>query len=229
MSRDGNRITFSRVDGRDTAVYVYDVAGTGSARRVAFGARDRFPIWSADSQSVIFQSDREGDAGLYRQRQDGSGSPDRLTTATKGTTHVPLSASPDGSALLFTEARGDGWTLMNHTFKDGTSVPYGNVTGSFVYGGLPSRLSTSSRTRPPGQRIRSRPRGKVAIRRSGPPTAASCSSLLARDGRSMRSRSRPLRRFLSAPATLSPARSSTSRRRSAGRSTSPALACDFSA
>ena len=207
VSRDGNHVTFSRTDGRDTAVWVYDVAGTGSARRLAFGGRDRFPIWSADSQWVIFQSDRGGDAGLYRKRRDGSGDVGRLTTAAKGTTHMPLSASPDGNALLFSEARADGSTLMSYSFKDGRSAPYGNVTERFVFGervltgrevggllGTRCRSQSGSEhayfphgclrravTRPRTPRSVSRPRGKVAIRPSGPLTGASCSSHRARD------------------------------------------------
>jgi hypothetical protein len=51
--------------------------------------RNRCPIWSPDGQSITFQSDRAGDAGMYRQRADGIGGTQRLTTAAAGVSHIP--------------------------------------------------------------------------------------------------------------------------------------------
>ena len=59
-------------------------------------------MWSGDSQWVAFQSDRFGDAGIFRQRADGKGAAQRLTTAAVGEEHVPESWSPDGKLLSFT-------------------------------------------------------------------------------------------------------------------------------
>src|SRR4029453_15718574 len=75
--------------------------GGGAARRLTFGGRDRYPIWSADNKWVIFQSDRGGDNAIYRQRADGSGTAERLTTAGKDVTQFPETAAPDGSLFLF--------------------------------------------------------------------------------------------------------------------------------
>jgi Tol biopolymer transport system component len=75
VSRDGRWLTFGRVDTRDYSVWVYELDGSASARRLTFGGRDRYPIWSGDGQWVIFQSDRGGDLGIYRQRADPRGQP----------------------------------------------------------------------------------------------------------------------------------------------------------
>jgi Tol biopolymer transport system component len=54
-------------------------------RQLTFGGRNRFPIWSADGQHVAFQSDREGDLGIFWQRADGTGAAERLTKPDQGT------------------------------------------------------------------------------------------------------------------------------------------------
>src|SRR6516165_8233492 len=62
---------------------------------------NRFPIWSADSQRVAFQSDREGDRGIFWQRSDGSGTAERLTKPEAGANHFPEAWSPKGDSFLF--------------------------------------------------------------------------------------------------------------------------------
>jgi Tol biopolymer transport system component len=119
---------------------VYDLDGAGAARRLTFGGRDRYPIWSADSQWVIFQSDRGGDSAIYRQRADGSGAAERLTMAGKDVTQFPETAAPDGSVLLFNQAEGSlaasggRTTLMAYSFKDRMSAPYGGITSRYQAG-----------------------------------------------------------------------------------------------
>jgi len=151
VSRDGKRITFSRVDGRESSVWVYDVAGGGSARRLSFGGRDRYPIWSHDGLHVIFQSDRGGDAGLYWQRADGTGTAERLTTVEKDVVQIPQSAAPDGSVLLFDQGprTGSMVTLMVYSFKDKKITPFGPSTA--LGAGVTSQTMTGAEFSPDGK------------------------------------------------------------------------------
>ena len=48
-------------DGKEANVWVYDLKAGGSLRRLTFGGRNQYPIWSRDSRSITFQSDRDGD------------------------------------------------------------------------------------------------------------------------------------------------------------------------
>jgi Tol biopolymer transport system component len=127
MSPDGRRVAFGHSDARDTSIWVYDLAAGGSARRLTFGGHDRFPVWSSDSQRVIFQSDREGDLGLFWQRADGVGTAARLTQPGKGISQVPQSASPDGTVLLVDQTADAKTSLMTFAFKDKSMTPFGAI------------------------------------------------------------------------------------------------------
>ena len=107
FSPDGKQLVVSTDDGKDVVVWVYDLADATAPRRLTFGGANRFPIWSRDGQRVIFQSDRDGDSGLFWQRADGSGTAERLTKAEEKTFHVANSWSPDGKTLTFSVVGSD--------------------------------------------------------------------------------------------------------------------------
>jgi Tol biopolymer transport system component len=115
LSPDGRQLAVVTDDGKEAVVWVYDLKATGSLRRLTFGGRNQFPIWSPDGRYVTFQSDREGDAGIFRQLADGNGGAERLTKAESGARHEPESWSPDGTTLSFDMFRGGAnqgvWTM----------------------------------------------------------------------------------------------------------------------
>ncbi len=99
LSPNGGQIAVATDDGRDANIWVYDLKGGGSLRRLTFGGRNLFPIWTPDGRAITFQSDREGDRAIYRQPADGSGAAERLTKPEQGVSHEPESWRPDGKVL----------------------------------------------------------------------------------------------------------------------------------
>jgi Tol biopolymer transport system component len=106
VSPDGKQVAVS-TETKDTNVWIVDLAGTTAPRQLTtLGGANRYPIWSADSKRVAFQSDHEGDLGIFWQNADGTGTAERLTKAEKGTEHIPDSWSPDSKRFSYTVAKG---------------------------------------------------------------------------------------------------------------------------
>ena len=130
ISPDGKQVAFGSDDEREAVVWVHDLAGMSSMRRLTFGGRNRHPVWSPDGQRIAFQSDREGDFAIFWQRADGSGPAERLTKPEQGTAHVPESWSPDGKVLLFGVSKGVEFSSQALSLVDRKTTPFGNVRAS---------------------------------------------------------------------------------------------------
>jgi serine/threonine-protein kinase len=136
-SPDGKSIAFQLSQGGRASVWVYPLSGGTSMRNVTLVGQNRHPVWSGDSSRLAFQSDREGDLGIFAQRADSSGAAVRLTKPETGVAHVPESWSPDGEHLLFSAAGGGKTTLWVLRLRDGHTEPFGGVasvnptTGAF--------------------------------------------------------------------------------------------------
>jgi serine/threonine-protein kinase len=100
LSPDGTRLAvhIAPVPGEAADVWIYDLTRGTSSRLTFDPANDYFPIWTPDSQSIVFGSSRDG-FGLYMKSANGIGSVERLTQSPYP--QVPESFSPDGTRLLF--------------------------------------------------------------------------------------------------------------------------------
>ena len=134
VSPDGKRIAFGTDDGAEAIVWIYDLSGIGPMRRLTFGGNNRFPVWSADSAHVAFQSDRAGDLAIFWQLVDGTGTAERLTTPVNGMAHVPESWSPRGEKLLFSVEKGSDAELWMFTLADRTTTPVADIRSSTPIG-----------------------------------------------------------------------------------------------
>jgi Tol biopolymer transport system component len=127
ISPDGNRLAVGTDDGKSANVWIYDLSGAGAMRQLTLGGKNRFPVWSPDGQWVAFQSDRDGDLAIFRQRADGGTAAERLTKPDQGTAHIPESWSPDGRTLSFSEAKGETFVLWMLSLPDKKTARFGNV------------------------------------------------------------------------------------------------------
>ena len=131
-SLDGKRIAFGTDDLKEADIWILELERGGTPRQLTTGGRNRFPIWTRDGVWITFQSDRGGDYGIFRQRADGTGSAERLTTAEQGTSHVPEAWSPDGQNLLFAVVKGSSAASWRLRLRERKSEPSGLTVPSIL-------------------------------------------------------------------------------------------------
>ena len=129
VSPDGKRIAFGTDDGKDAAVWIYDLSGATAMRRLTFAGHNRFPVWSADGKHVVFQSDRDGDLGIFWTPADG-GNGERLTRADQGTSHVPESWSPTGGHFVYSNSTERDYSLWTFSMQTRKATPFDAVHSS---------------------------------------------------------------------------------------------------
>ena len=101
VSPDGGKLVVQTDEDEGGVIWVYDLSGGTQIQQLTFEGNNQDPVWSPDSQRITFASDRNGTRSLYEVPADGSGVPERLTTAEAGTSHRPGSWSQGGQTLLF--------------------------------------------------------------------------------------------------------------------------------
>jgi Tol biopolymer transport system component len=101
-----------QIEEQGNQIWLYELARETLTRLTFDAVQNETPLWMADGKRVVFYSNKEGPLNLFWQMADGSGGFERLTTSTNP--HAPVSVSPDGALLAFTEAPGasrDIWVL----------------------------------------------------------------------------------------------------------------------
>ena len=131
-SPDGKQIAFSINDRREETLYTYDLSGSSAMQRITFGGNSRFPVWSADSKRIAFQSDREGDLGIWLATIGGS--IERLTKPAAGEAHVAETWSPKEEILLFTITKGSDTSLWSFSIRDRKAAPFDDVHSLYPIG-----------------------------------------------------------------------------------------------
>jgi Tol biopolymer transport system component len=108
------RISVARVFPAPGQIGLFVAAADGSDERPLLTARDADydPAWAPDGASIVFTSEREGSADLFRVKPDGTAL-ERLTDDPAYDDQAAF--SPDGRQLVFVSSRNDGrahlWTM----------------------------------------------------------------------------------------------------------------------
>ena len=105
VSPKGDRIAFGINERGKSDIYMYELSGRSSLRRLTRQGKNRLPVWLPDGTRIAYQSDRDGDRAIFCQPADGSGPVERLTRAAQDEVHEPETWSPDGTVLLFSVRR----------------------------------------------------------------------------------------------------------------------------
>jgi Tol biopolymer transport system component len=101
------RLLIHRIGPAASTIHIARADGSGDRPLLAASALDYNPSPSPDGKWIVFTSERDGSADLYRARMDGS-SLERL--ATDAAYDDQASWSPDGTSIAFVSTRGSGRT-----------------------------------------------------------------------------------------------------------------------
>jgi serine/threonine protein kinase len=128
LSPDGKRATVDLLDPVNGApsIWLYDIARGVKTRFTFDSAAGLSSIWSPDGASIIYTSSRRGHSDLFRKDSNGAGSEEILLES--AVDKEPVTASPDGRALIFQtlgadrRTRSDLWILP--LVGDGKPYPF---------------------------------------------------------------------------------------------------------
>jgi eukaryotic-like serine/threonine-protein kinase len=139
ISPDGRHAVVQTSEQGEAIIWIIDLAGGTTMRRLTFGGNNRFPIWSGDGKYIVFQSDREGDLGIFWQPADGSTTAaQRLTRPNAGEEHAPQSWSRNNATMLYdvTNKARTEISLWSFSLADGKAAPFGSVRTPFQTGAV---------------------------------------------------------------------------------------------
>src|SRR5207253_10181376 len=114
-------------------IWIWEFANRTLARFTLHPADDGYPVWSPDSNRIVFRTLRNGPPALFWQAADGGGQAERLGPADPNAWRdpAPFAFSPDGKQLVFSVLAENGAPdLLMYSLADGstralTQTPFG--------------------------------------------------------------------------------------------------------
>ena len=133
VSPDGKRVAVSTDDGKDSNVWIYDLAGSTAPRQLTLGGANRYPVWSGKRRAgcVPVGSRRRPGHLLAKGRWNGNG----RTADPKpeqGIAHIPDSWSPDGKALAYTAVKGSEAAVWIYSLQDKKASVFAEKAGARI-------------------------------------------------------------------------------------------------
>jgi eukaryotic-like serine/threonine-protein kinase len=124
LSPDGKQVAYDASGVSGTSVFIYSLASRTSRRLTTMDAH--YPMWSADGQWILYTSGAQGEPAIFRQRADGTGQPERLTSPAR----APESWSTPNQALSFITLTGGDYDIWVYSFKDRMASVLYRIPGS---------------------------------------------------------------------------------------------------
>ena len=103
VSPDGRRLALAMDTGQGADIYAYDMQRDALPRLTFNGHGNFYPVWTPDGTHLVYAS--RADKTIWWIRADGAGEAQRLLEGKN--VLVPVSFSPDGRYLSYTEVTAD--------------------------------------------------------------------------------------------------------------------------
>ncbi|HYN09747.1 MAG TPA: protein kinase [Vicinamibacterales bacterium] len=119
ISPDGTRAALHMRGGTEE-IWIYDFRTKSFTPLVTPGGSSQAPVWTSDSQYVIYRGTRQGFRNIFRKAADGSDAEERITTKA-GVIQTPISVTPDGKWVIVGEGgAGSGGQDLSKVSLEGT-------------------------------------------------------------------------------------------------------------
>jgi len=106
ISPSGNQLAVELDEGKESNIWIYDLNDAAPIHKLTSEGVNVTPLWTTDSQRVVFTSERDDGWWLFWQRVNG-GPAEQLAKLEKSDARpLPDSWSPNGKVLFFTERTG---------------------------------------------------------------------------------------------------------------------------
>ncbi|MGD8339799.1 MAG: protein kinase [Gammaproteobacteria bacterium] len=102
VSPDGESVAVQIGSEGNAQIFVYELSGVSELRQLTFDGSNITPTWTPDGEWISYASNRDGRFRIYRQRADGSGSVEALTTPPDDLQQQTPTWAPDGR-LAYTQ------------------------------------------------------------------------------------------------------------------------------
>ena len=136
ISPDGSRVAVTVVTDTGSDLWIQDLPVKSALRRLTFGGVNRYAVWSPDGRQLAFQSDRDGQSGVYLQDADVPGPAATLILKHPGHELIPTSWSLN-DWLAINVVKNSRVTLQVVSLKERKLVPLasgpGPLTGSAMF------------------------------------------------------------------------------------------------
>jgi Tol biopolymer transport system component len=122
ISPDGTRVALSYTENGNADIWIWDIERKVPTRLTFDPALDTMPIWTPDSERIVFASIREGRNGIYWRASDGSGKDEKIALVSNRD-FFPYSVSADGKTLFLMESGGKGAYNIGMLSIEGDHAP----------------------------------------------------------------------------------------------------------
>jgi hypothetical protein len=118
ISPDGSRVAVEVAADDARQIWIVHLASR-TATPLAVAGENDYPVWTADGEWVVFNSNLGGALGTWRQRADGSGEPELLVDAM-----WPSDASREGVLSLRGTSQAGPAGILTYDLRDGSLADF---------------------------------------------------------------------------------------------------------
>jgi serine/threonine protein kinase len=104
ISPDGTKVALTKITEEGSSdIYILDLDSETNPQPLTFNGNSNNPLWTPDSQRIVFLSGEGDERSIYCKNANGTGKIDLLFSMSEGYFFLPLSWADDGKTMVATK------------------------------------------------------------------------------------------------------------------------------